>query len=42
MDESYYFYDKHVSLYCHTVCFLAKMSSVETVLVFVNVRDENG
>jgi hypothetical protein len=41
MNEAYYFYDKHVSLYYHVACFLAGKGS-DTVLVFVSLRDDKG
>ena len=41
MNENYFFFDKHVSLYYHAACFMVKKQQ-DNVLVFVKLRDMSG
>ena len=41
MNPNYYFFDRHVSLYFHVVCFMVKKGQ-DNLLIFVRLRDASG
>lgn len=41
MNENNFFFDKHVSLYYHSACFIGQISQ-ERAIIFVRIRNQQG